>query len=150
MVCGGSSWIVLKREVGLLDLPDLIQKARNDPGRAQRQEGEVQVLLRIAGLAKVHANDIVFAGLPTQQHDLPREQEGLAIDGDGVWLHQVQAFKADPAAKVLGLAVDQVDQHGMLEVPEDVASCPFDLAVLPLRDEAAQTSPDRQHAIMQM
>ena len=37
------------------DLPDLIQKARNDPGRAQRQEGEVQVLLRIASLAKSNA-----------------------------------------------------------------------------------------------
>ena len=53
----GLAWIVLQKEVGLLypDLPDLIQKARNDPGRAQRQEGEVQVLLRIATLAKNHA-----------------------------------------------------------------------------------------------
>jgi hypothetical protein len=53
----GLSWIVLKQEVQLLypDLPDLIQKARNDPGRAQRQEGEVQVLLRIASLAKSNA-----------------------------------------------------------------------------------------------
>jgi len=50
----GLSWIVLKAEVATLypSLPDLIQKARNDPGRAQRQEGEVQVLLRIANLAK--------------------------------------------------------------------------------------------------
>ena len=51
---GGLSWIVLKKEVQVMypTLPDLIQKARNDPGRAQRQEGEVQILLRISTLAK--------------------------------------------------------------------------------------------------
>jgi hypothetical protein len=38
----------------------------------------------------------------------------------------------------------------MLKMAEDVTSGPFHLAVFPLRDEAAQTSPDRQHAIMQM
>ena len=50
----GMPWLVLKAKVAILypTLPDLIQKAKNDPGRAQRQEGEVQVLFRIARLAK--------------------------------------------------------------------------------------------------
>jgi hypothetical protein len=50
----GMSWIVLKTEVATFypDKTHLIQNARNDPGRAQRLEGELKVLIRIACVVK--------------------------------------------------------------------------------------------------
>ena len=54
----GLEWVVLKAEVATLypNVPDLVQRARNGPGQAQRHENEIQVLLRIHRLARARSS----------------------------------------------------------------------------------------------
>ena len=52
--------------------------------------------------------------------------------------------------EVFDLVVDQVHQHSMFLVSKDVACCLFHRSVLPLADEATETSSDKQHALMEV